>query len=173
MESFDAPTELARARELAAAACARLGEMRLSSALRVEFHARFTRRLGDARHSPPLIRLSLPLWPRTSPEERRSTVLHELCHVVAQRRHGPRVQPHGPEWRELMGIVGETPTPRHGVDRSGLARSQRRFAFACACPGKSHRVSALRVGRMRRGWTYRCVACGETLKPVRSPSLDT
>jgi SprT protein len=144
-------------------ACARLGEPALASRVRVEMNGRFTRRLGDARARPPTIRLSAPLWPRATEEERRATVVHELCHVVAEMRHGKGVASHGAQWQALMLALGERPVRTHDVDRSGLARRMRRVPAACACADRVHRLSALRVGRMRRGWRYECRACGHAL----------
>ena len=34
------------------------------------------------------IRLSIPLWPRASDQDRRETVIHEACHLIAFYKHG-------------------------------------------------------------------------------------
>ena len=39
------------------------------------------------------------------------TLCHELAHVVAAYRYGPRIQEHGPEWQEYLQRVGFTPRP--------------------------------------------------------------
>ena len=68
-------------------ACERNGVPELAQVILVEWSLRFTRRMGDATYSPinygARIRLSIPLWPRASEEDRRETVIHEACHVIA------------------------------------------------------------------------------------------
>jgi hypothetical protein len=50
----------------------------LSQVIVVEWNRRFTRRLGDAAYSPitfrAKIRLSLPLWPRATDQDKRGIV---------------------------------------------------------------------------------------------------
>jgi SprT protein len=74
----------------------------LSQVIVVEWNRKFVRRLGDALYNPATyrarIRLSLPLWPRASEQDRRETTIHETCHVIVAYKFG-YLPPHGPEWR--------------------------------------------------------------------------
>ena len=85
-------------------ACERNGVEELAQTIIVEWNKRFTRRLGDAYYNPfayrARIRLSIPLWPRASAEDRRETVIHEVCHVIAKYKFGLFVADHGSEWKE-------------------------------------------------------------------------
>ncbi len=101
----------------------------------LEFNNRFTRRMGSAKWTGPKsgrVRLSAPLWPRASETERRETVIHEACHVV-QFHIYPRGKGHGAEWKHLMRLCGVKPERCHHVDRTGIAKKQRRVEAACDC----------------------------------------
>ena len=75
----------------------------LAQVIVVEWNPRFTRRLEDAAYSSityrARIRLSIPLWPRATEEDRRETVIHETCHLIAFYKFGQVAAPHGSEWR--------------------------------------------------------------------------
>ena len=88
----------------------------LAQAIVIEWNRRFTRRLGDAVFNPitfqSRIRLSIPLWPRASPQDRMETVVHEACHLIAWHKFGLFVAPHGAEWRQAMKNCGVQPDER-------------------------------------------------------------
>jgi SprT protein len=147
-------------------ACERNGVPELSQVILVEWNQRFTRRLGDAAYSPSTfrarIRLSIPLWPRASEEDRRETVIHEACHLIASFKHG-FVAAHGHEWRLAMRACGVEPLRTHQVDRTGLARRHRRFILL-DCPNQGLeskcRCSAREYNKLRRGVEFWCKVCG-------------
>jgi SprT protein len=144
-------------------ACERNGVPQLAQKIVVEWNSRFTRRLADGMWSATRklgrIRLSSPLWGRVSEEEQRTTVIHETCHVIVFRQHG-NAAPHGPEWRQAMRNCGLEPISTHNVDRTGLARKQRRFIL-CDCPRETKcRISARVVGQLRAGRELWCEKCG-------------
>jgi len=144
-------------------ACRRLGEPDLAARVEVVFNGRFTARMGDAHLDRRRIRISAPLWPRASEDQRRQTVLHELCHLVAHARFGRGIPPHGAQWRALMEVLGEPPARCHQVDRSGLRRATARHLARCACG--QHALSAVRAGRLARGTAaYRCRRCDGLLR---------
>jgi SprT protein len=147
-------------------ACDSNGVPELAQVIVVEWNPRFTRRLGDAAYSPSTfrakIRLSIPLWPRASDQDRRETVIHEACHIIAVYRFGFVAQ-HGSEWRLAMKNCGVEPLRLHQVDRTGLARKQRRFVLL-DCPRqeleKKCRCTAREFNRLRRGVEFWCRNCG-------------
>jgi SprT protein len=144
-------------------ACEKNGVPELSQVITVEWNRRFTRRMGDAFYSPfaykARIRLSTPLWERASYDERRDTVIHETCHVIAAYKFG-YLPPHGPEWRKAMRKCGVEPIRGHTVDRTGLARRQRRYVL-CDCPTeKKCRIGVRLFNRVRRDGEFRCEKCG-------------
>ncbi len=138
----------------------------LAQVIVVEWNPRFTRRLGDASYSHVTfrarIRLSIPLWPRASERDRRETVIHEACHIIVGYRHG-FVVPHGSEWKQAMKNCGVEPLRTHEVDRTGLARRQKRFVLLdCPHEGveRKCRCSARELNRLRRGVEMWCRNCG-------------
>ena len=86
-----------------------------------------------------------PALREISAEEVERTFLHELAHLLASFRNGPRrLAPHGPEWREAcrdLGIPGE---------------------------GRTHRLP-FRARRLKRRYLLSCPGCGEGHERVRPP----
>ena len=148
-------------------ACERNKVDELSQVILVEWNRRFTRRLGDAAYNSVTfrarIRLSSPLWQRASEVDRRETVIHEVCHIIVGYRFGFAAAPHGFEWKEAMENCGVEPLRLHTIDRTGLARRQRRFILL-GCPHegveRKCRCSAREYNRLRRGVEMWCKVCG-------------
>jgi SprT protein len=138
----------------------------LAQAVLVEWNRRFTRRLGDAAYNSitfrARVRLSTPLWPRASENDRRETVIHEACHLITFYKFG-QVAQHGLEWKEAMRNCGLQPERTHSVDRTGLARRQRRFILL-DCPSQGHdhkcRMGVREFNLVQRGTVMECKKCG-------------
>lgn len=141
--------------------------------IRVEWNGRFTRRMGDAQYHSKrdagVIRLSSPLWPRATDDQRRQTVIHEVCHVVQDRidykksmqlGRTLRSSSHGHGWQMLMLRCGVTPRRCHTVDRTGLTP----YAAKCAC--RTHGIGHRMYRNIQRGAQYRCRECGQKIEIV-------
>lgn len=65
------------------------------------------------RHPGAWIAISERAWEASSAEDREDTIRHELAHVVAWRRHGVKIRPHGREWlaarRDLDEALDDAP----------------------------------------------------------------
>lgn len=143
-----------------------------SSWIVIEWNNTFTRRMGDAIYFPlekkGRIRLSLPLWPRASEQERRETVIHELCHVLNEwfrfNKSGYRYNPgHGTSWKRLMLTVGLAPKRCHSVDRTGLKRKVTRVAATCGC--MTYNITQTRATKIQNGTAvYCCRKCRGLLR---------
>jgi len=99
-----------------------------------------------------------------------STVPHEVAHYVVHLltmagRYGARkVQPHGREWREVMGLSGADPARCHSYDLTP-ARRTRKFQYQCSC--RVYELGAVRHGRIMRGDNnYFCPTCRTRLTRV-------
>ena len=156
------------------------GQPDLVGKVSISFNSRFTSRMGDARYRPEKdrgrIRLSSPLWHYASPAERRNTIIHEACHILAERdnqmKHGnvgpgvmigrrPKRVGHGAAWRQYMRLAGIERVKRcHKVEHP-LRRRTTRHPARCGCRDWS--LTANRVGRMKNGRKYSCNSCKETL----------
>ncbi|UHD16648.1 SprT family zinc-dependent metalloprotease [Thiocapsa bogorovii] len=92
------------------------------------------------------------------------TVAHEVAHVVAFVKHGPRIRPHGPEWQAVMRHFGVEPSRCHRYDVSRLrTRSLQRFLYRCDCG--THEISSIRHNRIcREGTVYLCRRCRQPLQ---------
>lgn len=118
-----------------------------------EFNGRFSRRMGDATYSYATkhgeCRYSSPLWAFADAEERRETVIHEVCHVLTFRIFGGerKIKGHGPEWKRVMRIAG----------------------------AKGDRCHSVPIWACRPVKQYTCSGCGRTvtLKASHSPLAST
>ncbi|MEN6368020.1 MAG: SprT-like domain-containing protein [Thermoguttaceae bacterium] len=143
----------------------------LAQAIVIEWNPRFTRRLGDAIFNPTTfqskIRLAIPLWPRASFQDKRETVVHEACHLIVWYKLGQFIKPHGPEWRQAMENCGVQPLRTHEVDRTDLARRQRRFVLL-DCPNQGHehkcRMGVREFNQIHKGVVMECKKCGLVVK---------
>ena len=139
----------------------RCGYPALKNKVTVEWNNRFTTRMGDAivyesGHS--TIRLSKPLWDRASKEQRKQTVIHEACHVVADYHIGGNAK-HGKHWRHFMRKMNHSPDVYHSVPTN--SRKIKRVAVRCGC---GHRVVTCNLAtRMRNGSVYKCSRCNDII----------
>lgn len=127
----------------------------------IEWKTRFTRKAGDARYYPALkrgrIRLSVPLWPRMPEAEKTETIVHELCHLIANHKFG-RVQAHGQKWKLLMRMAGYPNARRcHTIDRTGLGRKVLKYKYTCTCSGGY--IGPKRFQKWLIGEKYTCRTC--------------
>ena len=157
-----------------------LGREDLLPMLWIDWRTRFTSRMGDAMYAGKgarvqrnlekfrnadgticCVRFSVPLWLRASEEERRETVIHEICHLVTRHEAklaGVKVEKsHGPEWKAVMRRAGVTPKRCHNVNVGGLGKK----VIPCGCNCKDgHHVTPLVAGRIAiNGAKYTCGRC--------------
>ena len=111
---------------------------------------------------PDLIRLNPTLLEQHPDEMLDETIPHEWAHIVAHRLFGPRIKPHGQEWRAVMAAFGKTPEVQHRMDVEP-SRKLRRFKYHCACPDGVE-LTSIRHKRARRGTGYLCRKCGQRLR---------
>lgn len=147
-------------------ACTDNGCPELAGYISYSWNGRFTRRLGDANLRTFHIRLSTPLWPRANDATRYETVVHEACHLIAFHKHKERG--HGYAWKACMARTGTKPERCHNVDRTGLARTQKRATAYCGCGECT--LGPVRAKKLAKNQArYACRRCGQfiTLAPKK------
>jgi SprT protein len=108
----------------------------LSHSLRVEWNARLFSAAGRADFRRQLISLN-PRLREHGPAEIDRTLRHELAHLLAQFRVGPRrVAPHGREWKKACRDLGISGEPRTHTLPFPVQRRQRRLLYQCPRCGK-------------------------------------
>lgn len=118
-----------------------------------------------------LVRYNAQLLERHPQAFLAQTVPHETAHLVAYSLFGPRISPHGRQWRTIMGLFGAPPERCHNYNVDGLqTRHLRRYGYRCAC--RIHRLTSIRHNRIRSGQVYRCRQCGQFLEPDPKQSSD-
>ena len=131
----------------------------------VTFNDRFTGRAGDANYGKMRIRLSTPLWPRMTEQDRYTTIVHEACHIIVRHERQLKgwspyfgVTAHGIEWKQAMRKCGLNPTRCHKIDRTGIHRVTRRTTAYCNCD-IPHEITLNMATRIRNGSVYFCGRC--------------
>jgi predicted SprT family Zn-dependent metalloprotease len=81
---------------------------------------------GEAWHQQNLIRLNLTFLVENEEDFLEQTVPHEVAHLVAHAvydskpMNGKKVRPHGPEWKEVCGVLGIKPRVKHTYNLTSL-----------------------------------------------------
>jgi len=109
------------------------------------------------------IKLSTPLWFKASEEEKRTVVIHEACHVIANYIYNGN-QKHNKNWKSCMVKCGLKPIRCHNIDTTELRKKRKgSVEFTCACPGKTYVLGSVRVKKWKNGKRYFCTLCKKTL----------
>ena len=115
---------------------------------------------GQANYRENKIRLNRELLQEYMSDFIEQTVPHEYAHLVAYRKFGSRIRPHGKEWRWVMQVLGADPIRTHNY-RVSPVRKCRRFTYQCNCPGKDYQLTSIRHNRIKKGFHYYCLKCKE------------
>lgn len=119
---------------------------------------------GQANGRRNLIRFNRGLAERYPEEFVAQTVPHELAHLVAFKKFGGRIRPHGREWRAVMIVLGAEPRRTHRYKVTPV-RKFKRYAYQCHCPDSEYQLTAIRHNRIQRGHVYVCKRCLQPLEP--------
>ena len=130
--------------------------------LKIRWSNAYTRVMGRAKTNRTKtqfeVSFSDQLWDRATEEQKRNTVIHEVCHIVCFIRH-PFAKGHGVEWKQLMLAAGETPSRTIKINRKGVERTNQRTYCYCKCGEKV--ITSNRATRIRNGTNrYYCLRCG-------------
>lgn len=93
----------------------------------------------------------------------RTTLVHEVCHIVAVEKHGFGIKPHGKEWKNLMRSVGAEPSRCNSYQLPAnvtVGKKQKRHAVRCPNCLATMQVSTTIKNRIRCGHRYKHTACG-------------
>lgn len=119
---------------------------------------------GQANGRQNFIRFNRELAERYPDEFVAQTVPHELAHLVAFKKFGGRIRPHGREWQAVMIALGAEPRRTHRFEVTPV-RKLKRFAYQCHCPDSEYQLTAIRHNRIQRGHMYVCKRCLQPLEP--------
>jgi SprT protein len=75
---------------------------------------------GRAYYRENLIRLNPVLLQDNVEQFIERTPMHEAAHLLAFRKHGGNIDPHGAEWRRVMWALGRPATRCHNYDVSTI-----------------------------------------------------
>jgi SprT protein len=112
----------------------------------------------------------------------KHVVAHEVAHLIDHQvydlnaprydRYGRRKkrQPHGPNWKSIMGVLGVPAERCHKYDTSNArqtSRKRKQFAYECTGCGQTLTMSSVRHNKQQSGKaSYSHVGCGKHNKLV-------
>jgi len=149
--------------------CERCGHPEVAGRIELRWSQRMTSAMGNASRRNMMayhytIKLSTPLFLRATVDERRQTIIHEVCHVLDGIVNNRKMS-HGPTWKAMMKRAGVTPQRCHNVDTSGLRKARKTYRYTCPNGHKSYELGAIRHRNMQSvgGRKYICPVCREKL----------
>lgn len=104
------------------------------------------------------LRLNPQLFRDNAEDFLRQTVAHEVAHLIAHAMFGPRIQPHGAEWQQIMLGVYQLP-PLRCHNYTVQRRPTTRYLYRCHCPDGEFPFSSRRHAMVKRGQRYQCRRC--------------
>lgn len=116
----DTNPDLTWAQDIVVFACRKLGVPDLATKITLSFSTRLRKGYAYAKWPDCKIVISKYYWDPVSPQTRRDTVIHEVCHVYVWETLGiGNEKPHGPKWEDAMRKCGidRTVLPLEDVER--------------------------------------------------------
>ena len=101
------------------------GVEELKQTIEIRWNQRLRTTIGRANLLLMVLELNPTLLAR-NPEGVPHVLIHEAAHLVARYKYGPRIAPHGSQWKSLMLAAGESPRATHSFDTTGLRNRRRR-----------------------------------------------
>ena len=144
----------------------------------VSWNARLRTTAGRAFMEEGRIELN-PSLLEAEPQEIPAVVVHEAAHVAVYRMFGPRVAPHGRQWRALMRLAGLPPEVTHDLPVRRSTRNSSRWQYLRICDacgdrrlGRSVRYGPCACGVEDRYLVLRAAAGPRGLAALRATSID-
>jgi SprT protein len=120
---------------------------------------------GYANSTRNRIRLNAELLIRYKDVFINRTVVHEVAHIIAYWVFGPKIRPHGNEWKRVMRLLGiANPTRCHSYEVTP-ARKTRTVKAACDC--RTIDLGIIRARRIKKGCRYSCRKCSGKIRLIR------
>ena len=168
-------TDLLTSREVFAViteVCCRCGYPTLDNRITLKWSNRMTSAMGNASRRNMMatnytIKLSTCLFLRATVEERRQTIVHEVCHILDGIVNNRKMS-HGPTWKAMMRRAGVQPKRCHNVDNTGLRKAQKTYRYVCPNGHKAFDLGVIRHRNMQSvgGRKYACPVCRTKLNWV-------
>jgi predicted SprT family Zn-dependent metalloprotease len=144
--------------------CERCGRPEVAERINLKWSGRMTSAMGNASRKSMTayhytIKLSTPLFLRATVDERRQTVIHEVCHVLDGIVNNVKMS-HGSSWKAMMRRAGVDAKRCHTVDNTGLRKASKTYRYVCPHGHKAYDLGAIRHRNMQSGSrTYLCPVC--------------
>ncbi|MCC5610975.1 SprT-like domain-containing protein [Nostoc sp. CHAB 5834] len=111
---------------------------------------------GQAFLSKNHVRINAVLFTENVDEFLHQIIPHEVAHLVANRKFGKNISPHGEEWQRVMKAFGLDPKRTHSLDISNARVNQNGAVYRCRCGPVDMRGT--RLTKAKAGLLY-CLRC--------------
>ncbi len=85
---------------------------------------------GQALYDTWVIRINQEMLDKYPGIPTQDVIYHEACHLFARKLFGPRIRPHGPEWKKVMTMANVVPTVTHTYK---LTPARKRIKYIVTC----------------------------------------
>lgn len=104
---------------------------------------------------------------KDNPEQLRSTMLHELAHILAGYWYGYNCH-HDANWKQVAILLGDDGGRCHSMDTSAYRAKEKRYDYRCACrlysmSQRRHTIAEASKARNDGREHYRCKICKTAL----------
>ena len=133
----------------------------------LKFSNRMTRAVGNCNRLG-VIKLSGVYWPRIEDENKKNTIIHEVCHYLVMISY-PRAKSHGWEWKAMMikaGIKNPQRLFKGKVDMENFPKrkSRKKYMALCPCGAKPRFTKKVETKIVTGAAIYSCGKCKRPIK---------
>lgn len=126
--------------------------------IKIVFRTDLNRFGGFAYRDLSRIELNTQMFLANTEEFFQRTIPHEVGHIVQFILKPKAKQAHGPEWREIMTIMGYGQSRTHSYDTS-VSTGKETFKYKCGCSDKMYFLSRLLHKKVSSGEHRTCRKC--------------
>lgn len=130
--------------------------------LQVSYRTDLKKNAGLAYLHSNRIEFSTQLLIENTEQFMKSTVPHEVAHIITKILHPNTKQHHGPEWKNVMRELGAEPKTYHSYDISSCVKEVKTYRYSCACE-EFHYLTKRRHTKAQTGFEYLCKKSGSRI----------
>lgn len=121
---------------------------------------------GIAKY-PNTIEISKVIWNKASEKQKRNTVMHEACHIIAWFKYGTNIKGHGKEWKECMMRCNLKPEVYHKIGVYEFREGKKRYSHIakCSCSkvyGTKNQIDSIK--NLFKSKNLSCNHCGKRIR---------
>lgn len=116
------------------------------------------------------VRINAVLFNENVDEFLHQIIPHEVAHLVAYRKFGKNISPHGEEWQRVMKAFGLDPKRTHSLDISNARVNQNGAVYRCRCGPVDMRGKRLTKAKAGQLYCLRCMVYFQFTGVLKGPN---